>query len=229
MPTFYPLFPNVSLLLPFLVSENPEETPNPLKKILIFAPFQPILSRFALLSGPQAVRLPSSAQVLPECSHSPEMPRWVRVLSVLHYQAGCRNNNPTRTEEHKRTTCTTNKASRQGTRERAGTKKGKGNEERKKGEGKGTEREAHKPTKKGTPPPYCKEQAAFPLITNSRQKISKKSLGVDLKKFSEKFFVGMFRGKEKPLALSQRKGVLTNENREISNLAMQITKNAQKH
>lgn len=32
----------------------------------------------------------------------------------------------------------------------------------------------------------------------------------------------MFRGKEKPLALSQRKGVLTNENREISNLAMQI-------
>ena len=39
----------------------------------------------------------------------------------------------------------------------------------------------------------------------------------------------MFRGKEKPLALSQRKGVLTNENREISNLAMQITKNAQKH
>lgn len=49
-------------------------------------------------------------------------------------------------------------------------------------------------------------QAALPLITNSRQKISKKSLGVDLKKFSEKFFGGMFRGKEKPLALSQRKG-----------------------
>ena len=53
-----------------------------------------------------------------------------------------------------------------------------------------------------------REQAALPLITNSRQKISKKSLGVILKKFSEKFFVGMFRGKEKPLALSQRKGVL---------------------
>lgn len=31
----------------------------------------------------------------------------------------------------------------------------------------------------------------------------------------------MFRGKEKPLALSQRKG-RTNENREISNLAMQL-------
>ena len=65
-----------------------------------------------------------------------------------------------------------------------------------------------KPTKKGTPPPMGREQAALPLITNSRQKISKKSLGVVMKKFSEKFFVGMFRGKEKPLALSQRKGVL---------------------
>ena len=73
-------------------------------------------------------------------------------------------------------------------------------------EGKEAERQAHKPTKKGYPPPIGREQAAIPLITNSRQKISKKSLGVVLKKFSEKFFVGMFRGKEKPLALSQRKG-----------------------
>lgn len=78
--------------------------------------------------------------------------------------------------------------SNKGTKERAG-KKG-----------------ASKPTKKGTPPPMGREQAALPLITNSRQKISKKSLGVVMKKFSEKFFVGMFRGKEKPLALSQRKG-----------------------
>ena len=60
--------------------------------------------------------------------------------------------------------------------------------------------------KKRVPPPYGRAQTALPLITNSRQKISKKSLGVDMKKFSEKFFGGMFRGKEKPLALSQRKG-----------------------
>ena len=88
-------------------------------------------------------------------------------------------------------------------------------------------RQAHKPTTRGPPPTGRAKEAAF-LITNSRQKISKKSPWVDLKKFSEKFFVGMFRGKEKPLALSQGKGVLTNENREISNLAMQITKK-QKH
>ena len=80
---------------------------------------------------------------------------------------------------------------------------------RKEGKGKGNERkaatspQAHK--ERGTPP-IGREQAAFPLITNSRQKISKKSPWGDLKKFSEKFFVGMFRGKEKPLALSQRKG-----------------------
>lgn len=61
-------------------------------------------------------------------------------------------------------------------------------------------------------PPIGKGQAAVPLITNSRQKIRKKSLGVVMKKFSEKFFGGMFRGKEKPLALSQRKGARqTNE------------------
>ena len=76
--------------------------------------------------------------------------------------------------------------------------------EAERGEGKG---KPSKPTKKGTPP-MGRVQAALPLITNSRQKISKKSLGVDLKKFSEKFFGGMFRGKEKPLALSQRKGVV---------------------
>ena len=88
-----------------------------------------------------------------------------------------------------------------------GTQQGKEGRGKGKGKRSGT-REAHKPTKKGTPPPYRKGQASFPLITNSRQKISKKSPWVDLKKFSEKFFVGMFRGKEKPLALSQRKGVV---------------------
>ena len=55
-------------------------------------------------------------------------------------------------------------------------------------------------------PPIGREQAAFPLITNSRQKISKKSPWVDLKKISEKFFVGMFRGKEKPLAFLNGRG-----------------------
>ena len=77
-----------------------------------------------------------------------------------------------------------NKARQQGTRERE------------RGKGKEPEQQAHKPTsqQKGVPPPIGREQAAVPLITNSRQKISKKSLGVDLKKFSEKFFGGMFRG-----------------------------------
>ena len=82
-------------------------------------------------------------------------------------------------------------------RERAGAKKGSE-----------ASQQAHK---ERDTPPYCKGQAAVPLHKNSRQKISKKSPWVALKKFSEKFFGGMFRGKEKPLALSQRKGKLTNE------------------
>ena len=89
-------------------------------------------------------------------------------------------------------------------RERKPTRK-EGTQQRKKGKAKKRSDKPTSPQKEGTPP-YCKEQAAIPLITNSRQKISKKSPWVVLKKFSEKFFVGMFRGKEKPLALSQRKG-----------------------
>lgn len=81
-------------------------------------------------------------------------------------------------------------------------------EEERKGKGKGKEKEDEPATspqaqqRKGHPPPICKGLAALPLITNSRQKISKKSLGVDLKKFSEKFFVGMFRVKKNPSRFS---------------------------
>lgn len=77
LPTFCPLFSNVSLLSPFLVSENTEETPTHPKEFLIFAPFQPILSRFAPVvrsSGSPAALIrpdtPEVARVLPD---SPEM------------------------------------------------------------------------------------------------------------------------------------------------------------
>ena len=49
------------------------------------------------------------------------------------------------------------------------------------------QREAHKPTKKGTPP-YRKGQAAVPLITNSHQKISNKSPWGDFEKIFGKIF-----------------------------------------
>ena len=50
LPTFYPLISKILLLLPFLVSENPEETPDHLKGFLIFATFQPILPSFVAIS-----------------------------------------------------------------------------------------------------------------------------------------------------------------------------------
>ena len=110
-------------------------------------------------------------------------PRWVQVLPMLlaNQERNKRKSLHSRSKERER---------ERGTKERQG--------------------QAHKPTKKGTPPPYCREQAAFPLITNSRQKISKKSLGVDLKKFSEKFFGRMFRGKKNPSRYLNGRGCLTN-------------------
>ena len=90
----------------------------------------------------------------------------------------------------------------QGKRER-----GKGNATSEKG--KKRSRAGDKPTspqRKGHPPPIAKGRQPFPSSQIRAKKSAKSRLGVVLKKFSEKFFVGMFRGKEKPLALSQRKG-----------------------
>ena len=203
--------------MPFSVSENPEETPKPFKKCFTFAPFQPFSPSFGAievlrscrscadaisLSGPRGMR-----ERQPRCPCC----RWSR----------CSRGNQSRTEAGKPSTTQQNeehnRTSRHdgagvlpmlpANRERKPTRKeGTRERKRKKGSDKPTSPQAHKPTKKGVPPPIGREQAAFPLITNSRQKISKKSPWVVLKKISEKFFVGMFRGKEKPLALSQRKG-----------------------
>ena len=126
------------------------------------------------------------------------------MLPILHYQARCKRGSPQgkrkgrqgspRTKEHNEGKSRSRLHSRSKERERESERA----------------EASQQATKKGTPPPIDREQAAVPLITNSRQKISKKSLGVDLKKFSEKFFGGMFRGKEKPLAFLNGRGVATN-------------------
>ena len=90
-----------------------------------------------------------------------------------------------------------------------GKERKKGTEQRKeKRKGKGAASpQAHKPTKKGYPPLLQGTGSRSPhhkFAPKNREKVAWDVL----KKFSEKFFVGMFRGKEKPLALSQRKGVL---------------------
>ena len=98
------------------------------------------------------------------------------------------------------------------TSERAGA-----SEERKK---EGKKRSDNKPTspQKGGTPPYCKEQAALPLITNSRQKISKKSPWGRFEKIFGKIFRWNVSGVRKTPCVISTEGVLTNENREISNL-----------
>ena len=65
--------------------------------------------------------------------------------------------------------------------------------------GKKRSRASDKPTspqKRGTPP-YCKGQAAVPLITNSRQKISKKSPWGSFEKIFGKIFRGNVSGERK--------------------------------
>ena len=127
------------------------------------------------------------------------------MLPALHYQA--RNGSPQGKRKGGQGAGNTSSRSKEATREES-------------------EREQEQPTspqahKIGYPPHRQGAGSRSPhhkFAPKNQQKVA----WVDLKKFSEKFFVGMFRGKEKPLALSQRKGALTNENREISNLAMQI-------
>ena len=95
---------------------------------------------------------------------------------------------------------------KEGTRERE-----RGKEEKRK---EATSPQAHKPTKRGYPPPYCKVQAAVPLITNSRQKISKKSPWGRFEKIFGKIFRGNVSGVRKTPCVISTKGVLTNENRD---------------
>lgn len=152
-------FKNILDFAPFGLRFSRENTKLP-QRNLNFCPFSAYFAHLLpLLLGPQVVRLPSSAQVLPECPHSPGM---------------------------------------QGTR-------GKEPEQQGNEKGREAEREAHKPTKKDTPP-IGRAQTTPPPHHKFAPKNQQKVTWGALKKFSEKFFVGMFRGKEKPLALSQRKG-----------------------
>ena len=105
-----------------------------------------------------------------------QLPRWCRGAGVLPMLPANQERKPTRKEGRQR-------------------KKGKAKK-----------RSDNKPTKKGTPPPIARGRKHLPSSQIRAKKSAKSRLGVVLKKFSEKFFVGMFRGKEKPLALSQRKG-----------------------
>ena len=71
----------------------------------------------------------------------------------------------------------------------------------------------------GSPSPHHK------FAPKNQQKVA---LG-SFEKIFGKIFRGNVSGERKTPCVISTEGVLTNENREISNLAMQITKNAQKH
>ena len=201
-PPFQPLIQKYISFCPVEVSQIPEETQSHSKEFFIFAPFQPILPSFGAIevlrscrscadaisqSGPRGGKerqpLYPCCQVLgssgPQASEGIEAGNPDRGREAQHHptKRGTQQDQPPRW-------CRSapDAASQLGTeahKERGNaTRKGAGASEER-GKGKAKKRSDNKPTspqKEGTPP-YCKEQAAVPLITNSRQKISKKSLG----------------------------------------------------
>ena len=183
-PPFAPQIQKYISFCPLWVSENPEETLSHPKEFLIFAPFQPILAPLPLL--PVVLMLPRESE-----------------QDRGRTEAG-KPRTTQQNEEHNRTSCPDGARVLPmllANRERKPTRtEGTRERERKKA--------GDKPTspQKGVPPPTGRAKEAAFLITNSRQKISKKSPWGDLKKFSEKFFVGMFRGQRKTPRVSQRKG-----------------------
>ena len=83
-PPFAPCFQMFLYFCPFWSPKIPRKHQSTPKKSLflpLFSLFQPLLS-------------------CSRCSRSPEMPRWVQVLPVLHYQA--RNGSPQGTRERER-------------------------------------------------------------------------------------------------------------------------------
>ena len=98
--------------------------------------------------------------------------------------------------------------------------------QRKKGSDKPTSPQAHK--ERGTPPHRRGAGSLSPHHKFAPKNQQKVALG-RFEKIFGKIFRGNVSGERKTPCVVSTEGVLTNENREISNLAMQVTKNAQKH
>ena len=98
-------------------------------------------------------------------------------------------------------------------------------------ERKEAERQAHKPTspqRKGYPPHRQGAGSLSPHHKFAPKNQQKVALG-RFEKIFGKIFRGNVSGERKTPRVISTEGVLTNENREISNLGDAITKNAQKH
>ena len=144
-------------------------------------PFAPVVRS----SGPQVLRLPRESEQDrgTEAQHHPT-------------KRGTQQDQPPRCSRSCRGCRSCRSAPDGASKERKPTRKrAEASEERRKGK-EAERQQAHKPTK-GVPPPYCKGQAAVPLITNSRQKISKKSPWGSYEKIFGKIFRGNVSGERK--------------------------------
>lgn len=208
--------------MPSLGIANSRENTEPTQKMFYFCPFLAYFEPFCPVvrssGSPAALICPGPAGVLPIVQSCPDAPS--PALS-----SRMQGPKPTRAEERKGSTNKErNKGTRDkgtGARERAGAACIAG-ATRERGGTKERQRQAHKPTKRGTPP-IASWQDAATLHNFSRQKISKKSLGVVLKKFSENFSWECFGGKKNPSRYLNERGLVKQmKNCGVSNLAMQV-------
>ena len=184
----------------------------------------PLFSLFCavlpLLSGPQVLRLPRESRQGPR-NGSPAPPNKTRNTTGPAATMGSGAPSPALSSGERKPTRI------EGTQQ-AKEPEQQGKEEKRK-EAKQSQRQAHKPTKRGYPPLLQGAGSRSPHHKFAPKNQQKVALG-RFEKIFGKIFRGNVSGERKtPCVVSTEGGCLTNENREISNLAMQITKNAQKH
>ena len=165
------------------MSENPEKTPKHPKEILIFAPFQPLLSRFAPVvrssGSPAALIRSGPAEVLPIVQSLPGAPDAVSLSSRM--QEG--------TEAHK---------ARQ-----------QGDKRKRERETKERRRQAHKPSKERDTPPHRQGAGSLSPHHKFAPKNQQKVAWGRFEKIFGKIFRGNVSGERKtPCVISTEGGVV---------------------
>ena len=191
LPPFAPQFQKYISFCPVEVSQNPDKTQSPCKKILIFAPFQPFLPSFGAISVLGSCR--SCADAV--CQSGPRGRKERQPLCPCCRRSGCSREDRGRTEERKPSTTQQNEEHNRTSRpddagvlpmlpanrerkptRKEGTQQGKREGERER------EREAERgkptsPQRKGHPPPIAKGRPPSPSSQIRAKKSAKSRLG----------------------------------------------------
>lgn len=220
---------------PLWVSQIPEKTPNHPKKIFIFAPFWPILSRFAPVRGAPIVQSRPGGCRCSQCctikqgsgeAHNPTRPEGTRDKGQARERGDKQHHPPTRQANKERN----ERKSRSRERERGRERERERTTEPANKSGRGGA--IKRANKERVPPPIGQGTGRCSPHHKFAPKNQQKVAWVSFEKIFGKIFrwnvsVECFGGKKNPLRYLNERGDdclinLVNENRKISNLAMQI-------